>query len=95
MCPSGVTCLSMDFFQWDSTIKIQLGVLVKYKADLIIISLKINLFSPWYSWKIAELVLNNNHSLDDCFLSLYFVLYRFVSNQIDVYEYIEKVNANF
>jgi hypothetical protein len=85
----------MDFFQWDSTIKIQLGVLVKYKADLIIISLKINLFSPWYSWKIAELVLNNNHSLDDCVLSLYFVLYRFVSNQIDVYEYIEKVNASF
>ena len=31
--------------------------------DLIIISLKINLFSPWYSWKIAELALNNNHSL--------------------------------
>jgi hypothetical protein len=48
-----------------------------------------------YSWKIAELVLNNNHSLDDCVLSLYFVLYRFVSNQIDVYEYIEKVNASF
>jgi hypothetical protein len=23
----------------------------------------INLFSPWYSWKIAELALNNNHSL--------------------------------
>jgi hypothetical protein len=23
----------------------------------------INLFSPWYSWKIAELVLNNNHLL--------------------------------
>jgi hypothetical protein len=31
--------------------------------DLIIISLKINLFSPWSSWKIAELVLNNNHWL--------------------------------
>ena len=29
-------------FQWDSTIKVQLN-----KADLIIISLKINLFSPW------------------------------------------------
>ena len=28
-----------------------------------IISLKINLFSPWYSWWIAELALNNNHSL--------------------------------
>jgi hypothetical protein len=32
-------------------------------AILIVISLKINLFSPWYSWKIAELALNNNHSL--------------------------------
>jgi hypothetical protein len=31
--------------------------------DLIIISLKINLFSLWYSWKIAELALNKNHSL--------------------------------
>ena len=34
-------------FQWASTIKIQLGVLV----------------SPWYSWKIPELALNNNHTL--------------------------------
>ena len=55
-------------YQLVSTIKIQLGVLpllVYYKADLFIISLKINLFSPWYShsWKIAELALNNNHSL--------------------------------
>ena len=32
-----------------------------YKVYLIIISLKNNLFSPWYSWKIAELALNNNH----------------------------------
>ena len=31
--------------------------------DLIIISLKINFFSPRYSWKIAELALKNNHSL--------------------------------
>jgi type III secretory pathway component EscS len=46
-----------------TTIKIQLGVLVYYNVDLIIISLKINLFSSWYSWKIAELALNNNHSL--------------------------------
>jgi hypothetical protein len=37
-------------FQWASTIKIQLSVLVYNKADPIIISLKINLFSPWYSW---------------------------------------------
>jgi hypothetical protein len=46
-----------DMFQWASTIKIQLSMLV------VIISIKINLFSPWYSWKIAELALNNNHSL--------------------------------
>ena len=50
-------------FLWASTLKIQLSVLVQNKANLIIISLKINLFSPWYSWKIAELALNNNHSL--------------------------------
>ena len=50
-------------FLWASTLKIQLSVLVQNKANLIIISLKINLFSPWYSWKIAELALNNKHSL--------------------------------
>ena len=50
-------------FQWASTIKSQLSMLVYNKADLVIISLIINLFSSWYSWKIAELALNNNHSL--------------------------------
>ena len=30
--------------------KIYLSVLLQYKADFIIISLKINLFWPWYSW---------------------------------------------
>jgi hypothetical protein len=38
-------------------------VILLYKAKLIIISLKINLFSQWYSWKIAELEINNNHLL--------------------------------
>ena len=33
----------------------------KYKADFIIILLKISLFSPWYGWKIAEMALNNNN----------------------------------
>ena len=50
-------------FQCASIIKIQLSVLFLYKADLIIFPLKINLLSPWHSWKIAELALNNNHSL--------------------------------
>ena len=45
------------------TIKIQLSVLVSLKADLIPISLKINLFWSWYRWTIAELALKNNHSL--------------------------------
>jgi len=45
-------------------------LLVKYEtkgdnlySHHIIISLNINLFSPWYSWKIADLSLKNNHSL--------------------------------
>ena len=57
-------------FQWTSTKKIQLSVFVQNKADLITISLKINLLSPWYSWKIAELALNNNHSLTLYFLTV-------------------------
>jgi hypothetical protein len=43
-------------------------MLFYYTANLIIISLKINLFSPWYSWKVAELALNNNNSLTHFFL---------------------------
>jgi len=45
-------------FQWVSTIKIQLCVLVQYKGD-IIISSKCSLFSPWYSWKNTHFTLNN------------------------------------
>ena len=50
-------------FEWASTIKIQLCVLVMYRVDIIIISLKIKLFLPWYSWTIAELSFSNDHSL--------------------------------
>jgi hypothetical protein len=50
---------SQMFFHY----KIHPRVLVYYKANVIIITLKINLFSPWYSWTIAELALNNNHSV--------------------------------
>jgi hypothetical protein len=52
-------------FQWASTKK-----MVLYKSDLI--SLKINLFSAFYNWKIAELALNNNHSLTH--INLFFFL---------------------
>jgi hypothetical protein len=51
--------------QWASAKKIQLNVFVKNKAGLIIISLEISSFSPLYSWKIAELVSSNNHSLTE------------------------------
>ena len=51
-------------FQWASTIKIQLSVLVKYKADLP--SLECNLFSPWYSWRIAYFALNSKYSVIQC-----------------------------
>ena len=57
--------MSIDglLFQWASTMKIQLSVLVEYKATDLIILLKINFFSPWYSWTIAELAFNNKPSL--------------------------------
>jgi hypothetical protein len=45
-----------------NTIKIQLNVLVWYKADLFVISLKFTCSGHNIAWKIAELVLNNNHS---------------------------------
>jgi hypothetical protein len=41
-------------------------MMVLYKADLIIILLKINLVSPWYSWNVAELAWNNNRSITLC-----------------------------
>jgi hypothetical protein len=41
-------------FQWVCTMTNQHNVLVYYKADLIIILLEINLFLPWYSWKMSK-----------------------------------------
>jgi hypothetical protein len=55
------------FFKWASTIKIKLSALDYYKANIIITSLKCNLFSPWYSWKWLTWRLKNNHSLTQKF----------------------------
>jgi hypothetical protein len=64
MCPSGATCLPVDwYFSELALYKCNSACWFIYKADFIIISLKINFFSPGYSWKIAELALNNNHLL--------------------------------
>jgi hypothetical protein len=58
----GAIYLSADYsFSKLALCKIQKSVLVLYEADLIINSLKISLFSAWYSWNKAELALNNNH----------------------------------
>ena len=62
-CPSVATYPSADC--WFS--ELQLSVLVYYQADLIIIPLKINLFSAWYtcSWiKEQSLTHNSQHSVD-------------------------------
>ena len=59
-------------FQWSSTIKIQLSVLVYYKTNIIItiISLNGKQFSPWCGWQIAHLAINNNHSPSHLCLSV-------------------------
>ena len=47
-------------------IYLQLIMLGWYKASIFIISLKYNMFSPWYNykgtWKFAHLASNNDHS---------------------------------
>ena len=50
-------------FQWASAIKIQLRVLGLVLSGHHHHFIECNLFSSWYSWKITELTLNNNHSL--------------------------------
>jgi hypothetical protein len=43
---------------------INAAVLIWYKANIIILfSSKCNLLSPWSSWKIPYLALNNNQSI--------------------------------
>ena len=57
MCPEwGDTSIRGLLFQSAYTLKIQLSVLVYYKVDLIVISFKINLVSPWHGIKQQPLV---------------------------------------
>ena len=50
-------------FQWASTIKNPTKRVDLVQSGLHHHLIKIILFLPWYSWKIAELALNNNYSL--------------------------------
>ena len=58
--------------------------------------MKINVFLPWYSWKIAELALNNNHSLTE--VKFYKVLnptnHYFKKNYIYTYMYFDYTKKN-
>ena len=65
---SGATCLPTDLFQWASTIKIQLSVLIYYKADIITI-ISLNITCSLHDLDEYGLF-NNNHSL-----SLYITYY--------------------
>jgi hypothetical protein len=56
-------CVLASLTKWSPILHMTIWMRRPIKSNLIIVSLKINLFSPWYSWKIAELALNNNHSL--------------------------------
>ena len=80
MRPSGATCLSVDY----CFSELALWAKSNYKSDRIIITLKINLFSPRYSWKITELALNNNHSLTHTIEFLEFTLiYSYLSENVE------------
>ena len=65
-CHSGKTCLPIDCC-FSSLLKSNYRYLCKHvglvRSRHHYHLIKCNLFSPWYGWKIAHLVLNNNHSL--------------------------------
>ena len=42
---------------------LSLGIQKVISIWLLILVWTVNLFSPWYSWKVTELAFNNNHSL--------------------------------
>ena len=64
MCPNGATWLPADWcFSALAPSKSNSGGWSGTKRTSSSFQSKINLFSPWYSYKIVDLSLNNNHSL--------------------------------
>ena len=75
----GNTSIRGLLFQWTSSIKKPtkcVGLVQSEPQHLT----EYNLFSPWYSWKIAELALSNNHSLTHYTNSQFFLLAHIQSN---------------
>lgn len=61
LCPSQTVC-PIDCF-WVSYQYTNHQPVGLAKTDIIFISLKTNLFTPWNSWQIAHLAINSIHSL--------------------------------
>jgi hypothetical protein len=53
----------LDLYSASSLKQQSVGKHVVPLGHIVMIPSRINLFSPWYCWKIAELALSNNHSL--------------------------------
>jgi hypothetical protein len=68
MCPRGATCLPAVCCFNDITLK---SNYVRWSSTKQTSSShqKGSMFSLWYSWRIAHLALNNNHSLTHCFVT--------------------------
>ena len=65
MCPSGATCLSVDYCFSEQAQKMQINSvgLVQSRHQYHLIEMKIVLVMIYGSWTILHLVLNNNNSL--------------------------------
>jgi hypothetical protein len=61
---------------------------------LIIISLKMHLSSSWYSCNIAELALNNNHSITHPYIYLQLILSMFINNGLFFYMLLYRLSIN-
>ena len=84
LCPSGATSL---LFQWSSTIRIQLSVLVQFKADIIFISSNVHVICFSHSCNISHLALNSLQFLHQVNHDFYFLIlifstcFRFAQNK--------------
>jgi hypothetical protein len=64
-----VSVIASNVVDWDRLIQLGLccfsvkHAALRRKRTWSSISLKINLFSPWYSWNIDEMAVNNNQSV--------------------------------
>jgi hypothetical protein len=80
MYPSVPIYLSANCFRWASIIKNTTKRVGLVQSGPYHHFIEINLFSPWYSWKIVELALSNNHSLPSSIWTFASVPFPYFSN---------------